>query len=158
MIEIYVDADACPVKDEVVRVADRYGLAAHFVANAPMRLPEGRDVRRVVVPGEPDAADDWIAGEIGVGDICVTADIPLASRCLERRALVLGPDGSEFTHDSIGMAMAMRDLNAHRRETGELGAGGGKPFTARSRSDFLQMLDQLVLRARKAKAASAVQR
>jgi uncharacterized protein YaiI (UPF0178 family) len=140
---IYVDADACPVKDEVVRVADRHGLAVHFVSNAWMRLPDGASVDRVIVPEGPDAADDWIATRIGRGDIAVTADIPLASRCLEAGAQVIGPTGKPFTNASIGMALAMRDLQRHLRETGE-SRGFNAAFTRADRSRFLQALEEAI--------------
>ena len=143
MTAIYVDADACPVKDEVVRVADRHGLAVHFVSNAWMRLPDGASVDRVIVPEGPDAADDWIATRIGRGDIAVTADIPLASRCLEAGAQVIGPTGKPFTNASIGMALAMRDLQRHLRETGE-SRGFNAAFTRADRSRFLQALEEAI--------------
>ncbi len=140
---IYVDADACPVKDEAVRVAERHGLALHFVSNAWMRLPEGPLIKRVVVSEGPDAADDWIAERIGAGDIAVTADIPLAARCLKRGAQVIGPTGKPFTEAGIGMALAMRDLSAHLRETGE-SKGYNASFTRRDRSRFLEALEHAV--------------
>ncbi|MGD9805820.1 MAG: YaiI/YqxD family protein [Hyphomicrobiaceae bacterium] len=143
MTAIYIDADACPVKDEVVRVADRHGLAVHFVSNAWMRLPEGVNVSRVVVPEGPDAADDWIAARIGPGDIAVTADIPLASRSLKAGARVIGPTGRPFTDASIGMALAMRELQQHLRETGE-SRGFNASFTRADRSRFLQALEEAV--------------
>jgi uncharacterized protein YaiI (UPF0178 family) len=143
MTAIYVDADACPVKDEVVRVADRHGLAVHFVSNAWMRLPEGMNVSRMIVPEGPDAADDWIASRIGPGDIAVTADIPLASRCLKTGARVIGPTGRPFTDASIGMALAMRELQQHLRETGE-SRGFNASFTRADRSRFLQALEEAV--------------
>lgn len=142
-MEIYVDADACPVKAEVVKVADRHGITVHMVSNAPMMLPKGRDVRRKIVPGDPDAADHWIAGNIRPGDICVTADIPLADRCLKAGAGVLGPAGRPFTHAAIGAALATRDIMAHLRESGVM-AGGGKAFTPKDRSRFLNELEQLI--------------
>ena len=108
---IYVDADACPVKDEAVRVAERHGLDIHFVSNAFMRLPEGPLIHRVVVAEGPDAADDWIAERIEARDIAVTADIPLAARCLKKGAAVIGPTGKPFTEAGIGMALAMRELS-----------------------------------------------
>lgn len=146
MVEIFVDADACPVKEEVVKVADRHKLTVHIVSNSPMRLPVGIDVRRVVVPEGPDVADDWIADNIGAADIVITADIPLAARCLQRNALALGPAGKEFSEDSIGMAVAMRDLNSHLRDTGEI-KGGGPAFSKKDRSNFLQALEVVVRRA-----------
>jgi uncharacterized protein YaiI (UPF0178 family) len=143
---LYVDADACPVKDEAVRVAERHGLVIHFVSNSWMRLPEGPLIRRVVVADGADAADDWIAERIGPRDIAVTADIPLAARCLERRAQVDGPTGKPFTQEGIGMALAMRELSAHLRETGE-SKGYNASFTKADRSRFLQALEEAVQRA-----------
>jgi uncharacterized protein len=143
---IYVDADACPVKDEAVRVAERHGLVVNFVSNAWMRLPEGPLIKRVVVSEGADAADDWIAERIGAGDIAVTADIPLAARCLKRGAHVIGPTGKPFTEAGIGMALAMRDLSAHLRETGE-SKGYNASFTRRDRSRFLEALEHAVQRA-----------
>ncbi len=140
---LYVDADACPVKDEAVRVAERHGLTIHFVSNAFMRLPEGPLIKRVVVPEGPDAADDWIAERIGGKDIAVTADIPLAARCLKRGAQAIGPTGKPFTEASIGMALAMRDLSALPRETGE-STGYNAGFTRRDRSRFLEALELAV--------------
>ena len=145
---IYVDADACPVKDEAVRVAERHGLVITFVSNAYMRLPEGPLIRRAVVTEGPDVADDWIVDHIAPGDIAVTADIPLASRCLKKDAQVIGPTGKPFTHDGIGMALAMRDLSAHLRETGE-SKGYNASFTRADRSRFLEALELAVQRALK---------
>lgn len=143
MTIIYVDADACPVKEEAVRVADRHGLAIRFVSNSFMRLPEGSDVQRVVVQDGPDAADDWIAERITPADIAITADIPLGSRCLKAGAKVIGPTGRPFTDASIGMALAMRDLQQHLRETGE-SKGYNASFAKADRSRFLQVLEQAV--------------
>lgn len=140
---IYVDADACPVKAEVVKVADRHGFPVIMVSNAPMMLPRGRDVRRQIVPGDPDAADNWIAQNIQAGDICITADIPLASRCLKAGAGALGPTGKPFTEDGIGSALAGREVMNHLREMGVM-AGGGKPFTPKDRSQFLNALEQMI--------------
>src|SRR5579859_7332623 len=109
MLIVYVDADACPVKDEVYRVARRYEMRVAVVANAPLRIPANPLVELVVRPGF-GAADDWIAEQVGPGDVVITADIPLAARCLEKGARVLGPNGSEFTDDDIGSALAMREL------------------------------------------------
>ena len=144
---IYVDADACPVKDEALRVAERHGLEIFYVSNAWMRLPEGPLVRRTVVAEGPDAADDWIAERIGPGDVAVTADIPLASRCLKAGAQVLGPTGKPFTDAGIGMALAMRDLSQHLRETGE-SRGFNAAFTRKDRSRFLEALELAVRRAK----------
>jgi uncharacterized protein YaiI (UPF0178 family) len=142
-VALYIDADACPVKDEAVRVAERHGLVIHFVSNAFMRLPEGPLINRVVVHDGPDAADDWIAERAGKGDIVVTADIPLAARCLKAGARVVGPTGKPFTDAGIGMALAMRDLSRHLRETGE-SAGYNAGFTRQDRSRFLQALEEAV--------------
>ena len=143
MVEIYVDGDACPVKAEVLRVAERHGLTIHLVSNSGMRVAESPLIHRVIVPDGPDAADDWIADNIGDSDIAVTADIPLASRCLKQGASVLGPNGKPFTEDSIGMALAMRDLNAHLRDTGEI-KGYNPSFSKQDRSRFLQALEQTI--------------
>jgi uncharacterized protein YaiI (UPF0178 family) len=140
---LYIDADACPVKDEAVRVAERHGLAVRFVSNSWMRLPEGPLIGRVVVSDGPDAADDWIAARAGTGDVVVTADIPLAARCLAAGARVIGPTGRPFTQDNIGTALAMRDLSRHLRETGE-SKGTHAGFTRADRSRFLQALEQAV--------------
>ena len=143
IIRIFVDADACPVKDEIVRVAERHGLAAVFVSNAWMWLPTSHLVERRIVAEGPDAADDWIADEIVAADICVTQDIPLADRCLKKGARALTPTGRPFTPDNIGMAQAMRDLKAHLRETGDI-RGGPPAFGRGDRSRFLQALEQAV--------------
>ena len=140
---LYIDADACPVKDEVVRVAERHGLVIHFVSNAHMRLPEGPLIKRVVVADGPDAADDWIAERAGKGDIVVTADIPLAARCLKAGARVIGNTGKPFTEAGIGMALALRSLSRHLRETGE-SKGYNAGFTRADRSRFLQALEEAV--------------
>lgn len=145
MREIFVDADACPVKDEVLRVAARHGLTVHMVSNSWMRLPETPLIHRVVVAEGPDAADDWIAERIGAGDIAITADIPLASRCLKKGAQAIGSTGKPFTDDSIGTALAMRDLMAHLRDTGEI-TGGPPSFTKADRSRFLSALEDAVRR------------
>ncbi len=142
-MEVFVDADACPVKDEVVRVAERHGLIAHMVSNSWMRLPAGTLVRRMVVSEGFDAADDWIAARAGAMDIVITADIPLAARCLEAGAHVLGPTGRPFTDANIGTALAMRDLMGHLRDTGEV-RGNNPSFTTRDRSHFLQALEAAV--------------
>jgi uncharacterized protein YaiI (UPF0178 family) len=150
-IQIYVDADACPVKAEAVRVAERHGLAVHMVANAWMRLPESTLVNRVVVTDGFDAADNWIAERIGPVDIAVTADIPLASRCLKAGARVIGNTGKPFTRESIGMALAMRDLMAHLRETGEL-QGGNASFSRADRSRFLEAMEAAVQAIKRGRA------
>jgi uncharacterized protein YaiI (UPF0178 family) len=140
---LYIDADACPVKEEAVRVGERHRLEVHFVSNSFMRLPVGPLVKRVVVADGPDAADDWIAERAGKGDIVVTADIPLAARCLKGGARVVGPTGKPFTEAGIGMALAMRDLSRHLRETGE-SKGYNAGFTRADRSRFLQALEEAV--------------
>ncbi|MFP6624667.1 MAG: YaiI/YqxD family protein [Myxococcota bacterium] len=143
MLEIFVDADACPVKDEVYDVASRHGIYVFIVANSRMRVPEGAGVEMVLVEDGPDAADDWIAEHIRPADVAVTADIPLAARCLEAGARVLGTHGQPFTEDSIGAALATRDLKADLRESGLIG-GGPPPLSQRDRSRFATSLDRLV--------------
>ncbi|MEO7222464.1 MAG: YaiI/YqxD family protein [Devosia sp.] len=147
-LQIYVDADACPVKDEVLRVASRHGVGVTNVANFGLRPSENPTVTNVVVSRGADAADDWIVEHAQAGDIVVTSDIPLAGRALEKGATVLGPTGRPFTKSSIGMALAMRELNQHLRETGE-SRGLNAGFTARDRSAFLQALDEAVVRAKR---------
>jgi uncharacterized protein YaiI (UPF0178 family) len=144
--QIFVDADACPVKDEVLRVAARHGIKTTFVANRGLRPSRDPLAVNVLVPQGADAADDWIVAHAGAGDIVVTADIPLAGRALKQGAVVLGPTGRPFTESSIGMALAMRELNQHLRETGE-SRGLNAGFTARDRSAFLQALDEAVVKA-----------
>jgi uncharacterized protein YaiI (UPF0178 family) len=143
---ILVDADACPVKDEIVKVAERHGLPVTFVANSGLRPSRDPMIRNVIVSAGFDAADDWIAENAGLNDIVVTADIPLAARTLEKGALALGPTGRVFTVESIGAALGMRELNRHLRETGE-SRGYNAAFTSRDRSSFLQALDHLVRQA-----------
>lgn len=143
-IRIFVDADACPVKEEVFRVATRLGLRVFLVANGPLRLPRNPLFEAVTVAkGQFDGADDWIVERIGPTDIAVTSDIPLAARCLEKGARALDAKGHVYSPDSIGDALASRELMAHLRAMGEMG-GGPPPFTARDRSTFLQRLDDLV--------------
>jgi hypothetical protein len=146
--EIFVDADACPVKDEIYKVARRYRLSVHVVANAFMMVPREPRIALVVVDAGPDVADDWIAERVQPGDICVTADIPLAERCLQAGAAVLDPRGGRFTEDSIGMAIAQRALMDQIRSTGAV-TGGPKPFGPADRSRFLGALDEAVNRARR---------
>jgi hypothetical protein len=147
-VQIYVDADACPVKDEVVRVAGRHGLPVIFVANFGLRPSRDPMIRTVMVPQGADAADDWIVEHVAAGDIVVTNDIPLAGRALEKGATVLGSTGKPFTETSIGMALAMRELNQHLRETGE-SRGLNASFTAKDRQNFLQTLDEAVVQAKR---------
>lgn len=144
---ILVDADACPVKEEVYRVARRYGMAVAVVANAPLRVPLLPDIELVVRPGFA-AADDWIAEQSRPGDIVVTADIPLAARCLTAGAAVLDPRGKEFTEAEIGAAMAIRDLMRGLRADGTV-SGGPPPMAAKDRSRFLSRLDDLVNASRR---------
>jgi len=143
MTRIYVDADACPVKEEVLRIAHRHRLPVVMVGNSWMRQGHDPLVTCVVVPESPDAADDEIAARAGPDDLVITADIPLAARCLERGAAVLGPTGRPFTADGIGMALAMRDLHAHLRETGTM-QGSGRGFARADRSRFLDVMERLV--------------
>lgn len=148
---IYVDADACPVKEEVVRVAERHGLVVTFVSNGGLRPSRDPMIRNVVVSKGADAADDWIVETAGPGDVAVTADIPLAARLVAKGVHVLGPTGRPFTPETIGMAVAMRDLKQHLRETGE-SKGYNASFSPRDRSAFLSALDQAVRRALKTAA------
>lgn len=143
---IYVDADACPVKAETVKVAERHGLPVVFVANAWLAVPRAPRVRVQVVPGSFDAADDWIAGQVQRDDIVITADIPLASRCLKAGARVLKPSGQRFTDDNIGNALAGRELAAELRAYG-VGCGP-PPFGPKDRSRYLDALE-LVVRSAK---------
>jgi uncharacterized protein YaiI (UPF0178 family) len=147
-VKILVDGDACPVKDEVYVVSTRYGIRVVLVANSRLYAPSDFGVEMVVVDAGPDAADDWIAENARPGDVVVTADIPLAARCLEAGARVLGSNGRPFTEDSIGGALASRELNAHLRETG-IASGGPRPISQKDRSRFLSALDGLVQRSRR---------
>jgi uncharacterized protein YaiI (UPF0178 family) len=146
MPRIFVDADACPVKDEVVRVAERLGLVSIFVSNGGLRPSRDPMVRHVVVAKGADAADDWIVANARANDIVVTADIPLAARTVALGALVIGPTGKPFTPANIGMAVAMRDLKQHLRETGE-SKGYNAGFSREDRSRFLGALDEVARRA-----------
>ena len=141
--KIYVDADACPVKQDVCKVAKRYGLAVTFVSNARMGIPDPGISTLVVVDGGFDAADDWIVGQVLTDDIVVTADIPLAHRCIGKHARVIGPTGRPFTEENIGQAMAMRALMSDLREAGNI-TGGPPPFQKKDRSRFLHHLDQMI--------------
>ncbi|MCE1204259.1 MAG: YaiI/YqxD family protein [Holophagaceae bacterium] len=148
---IFVDADACPVKDEIFRVAQRCGLRVLVVSNSPLRLPRHALIEAVVVArGQFDGADDWIVEQISDRDIAVTSDIPLAARCLEKGARALDAKGKVYSPDSIGDALASRELMAHLRAMGEMG-GGPPPFTARDRSTFLQRLDDLIQALKRAR-------
>jgi uncharacterized protein YaiI (UPF0178 family) len=143
---IFVDGDACPVKAEVVKVAERHDITVVIVSNGGLRPSRDPRIRHVVVPKGADAADDWIAERIGENDMLITSDIPLASRALKKGASVIGANGKPFTEATIGMAVAMRDLNQHLRETGEIG-GYNPGFTREDRSRFLGEFDRLVRRA-----------
>lgn len=147
-VRIIVDADACPVKDEVYRVAERYALPVLLVAASWMRVPSHERISLEVVEQGFDAADDWIAQRAGPGDIVVTADIPLAARCLAAGALALGTTGRPFTQDNIGDALATRELLSELRGAGEV-TRGPAPFEPRDRSRFLQALDAAVHAARR---------
>ena len=147
-ITIYVDADACPVKDEVYRVASRHRLKVHVVANSPIAVPKDPSIERVVVGGAPDAADDWIAARVARGAIVVTADVPLADRCVKAGADVIAPNGRAFSENAIGLALATRNLLDAIRSTGET-TGGPKPFTPRDRSAFLSALDLAIVRLKR---------
>ncbi len=141
-----MDGDGCPVKDEVYVVATRYGLPVALVANSPIYVPEGFGVEMIVVEAGPDAADDWIAENVQAGDVVVTADLPLAARCLAVDARVLGTNGREFERDSIGDLLATRELKSQLREAGVM-SGGPPPLSGRDRSRFQAKLDELVQRS-----------
>jgi uncharacterized protein YaiI (UPF0178 family) len=143
LLEIYVDADACPVKPEVCKVARRYRLQVILVANSRMRVTDPDVARLVIVDGDFNAADDWIAEQVGTGDIVITADIPLAARCVRRGARVLGPTGFELSDANVGQALATRDLLSELRDAGAM-LGGPPPFQPRDRSRFLQSLDRMI--------------
>ena len=152
-MRIFVDADACPVKEEIYRVARRYVLKVTLVSNSRMRTPGEDWVEAVVVDGQFNAADDWIVEHVRGHDIVITGDIPLASRCLAKGARVLAPTGRVFSEEGIGDALATRDLLSHLRDLGEI-TGGPAPFDKRDRSRFLQRLDETIqaIRNRKGRA------
>jgi uncharacterized protein YaiI (UPF0178 family) len=143
LIKIYVDADACPVKREICKVARRFDLAVTFVANTRMRIPDPGISNLVVVDDGFDAADDWIVGKVIADDIVITGDIPLAHRCIEKGARVIGPSGRPFTEENIGQAMALRELMSDLREAGNI-TGGPPPFQKKDRSRFLHGFDQMI--------------
>lgn len=145
---LFIDADACPVKDEVYKVAERYGLHVFVVANSFINTPRVPWIERVIVDAGPDIADDWIADQALARDIVITSDIPLARRALDKGALVLTSNGRAFTPDSIGAALASRDVGEHLRSIGEV-TRGPAPFGPADRSRFLQALDAAVHRARR---------
>jgi uncharacterized protein YaiI (UPF0178 family) len=148
-IRIYVDADACPVKDEIYRVAARYTIPVTVVANGFIRVPQDPLIERVAAGAGMDAADDWIAERAGAGDIVVTADIPLASRCVKAGAEVLSPTGRGHTEESMGMTLAVRNLMHDLRSAGEV-TRGPRPFSPRDRSAFLSALDETIRRLQRA--------
>jgi len=143
LLHIYIDADSCPVKQEVYRVAGRYRLEVTLVANHWMRVPKEPGVALEVVEDGLDAADDWIIGHVAPDDIVITADILLASRCIKKDAYAIAPTGRPFTEDNIGMAVAGRDLMSELRSTGEI-TGGSPPLKKQDRSNFLQQLDKVI--------------
>jgi uncharacterized protein YaiI (UPF0178 family) len=148
MLEIFVDADACPVREEVYRVARRCGLKVWVVSNGGVRVPDDPAITLVVVPAVPDAADDWIVRRIGPGDIAIVADVPLASRRIKKGARAIAPDGRAFTPASIGADLATRNLMAHLRETGQM-RGGGRSFAKQDRARFLVALDAAIQAVRR---------
>ncbi|MBW2700850.1 MAG: YaiI/YqxD family protein [Deltaproteobacteria bacterium] len=151
MLDIYIDADACPVKKEVYRVADRCSLRVFVVSNSPIHIPESTgeaQIQSIAVGAGADVADDWIAENIGAGDICITADIPLAARCIKQGAFALGPRGKPFTEDSIGDDLATRELLSSLRDSGQI-SGGPPPMAKKDRSRFLDALDQIIQKIRR---------
>ena len=147
-IRLFIDADACPVKDETYRVGARYRLKTFVVANSFLMVPASPLIERRIVEAGPDAADDWIAEQLRPGDIVITNDIPLAGRALKAGAAAIAPNGRPFTEDSIGAALSQRALMEHLRSTGEV-TGGPKPFDRNDRARFLQALDEAVNRERR---------
>ena len=148
MIKIYVDADACPVKNEIERVATRHNLETYIVCDGGIRPSLNPLIKLVVVDQGADAADDWIADHIKKSDICITNDIPLAGRCLKKGAFTLKPNGKSYTDDNIGIALATREIMEKIRETGEI-TGGPLPFSKADRSKFLDQMEMIVLKAKK---------
>ena len=144
-IAIYVDADACPVKQETYRVAERHGVKVVVVSNSPIAIPRAPFIERIVVSAGMDKADDYIAEHSARGVIVITADVPLAARCVKAGAVVVAPNGKPFNEDSIGMTLATRNLMADLRSAGET-TRGPKPFSPRDRSNFLSALDQALVR------------
>lgn len=143
MVTIYVDADACPVKEEVLRVAYRHDLEVYIVSNGWWRQNVGPKIHRIMVEAGADSADNWIVEHIAEGDIVITADILLADRCLKQQAAVINPNGKPFTEANIGMRVAMRSLSTHLRETGEC-AGYNPSFSKQDRSRFLEALENII--------------
>jgi len=145
MTTVFIDADACPVKAETISIAERHDCPVYLVSNSGMRTGNHPLVRNILVSEGADAADDWIAETIKCGDVAITADIPLAARCLDKEARVLGPDGRPFTSQNIGSALAARELNRHLRETGVM-SGGNAQFSKADRSRFMNELDKILRR------------
>jgi uncharacterized protein YaiI (UPF0178 family) len=143
MVHIFIDGDACPVKEETIRVAGRYDLPVTLVSNQGMRPIKLPNIKQIVVSAKFDAADDWIVEHINNGDIVITSDIPLAARCIQKGCKALNPTGHVFTPDNIGSAVSLRELNVHLRETGEI-KGYNPSFSKKDRSQFLQSLDMLI--------------
>ncbi len=147
MLNIFVDADACPVKDEIYRVAGRHKITTYVVSNSWMRIPQSPLIEQVVVDDGFDAADDWIVENVNAKDVVITSDIPLADRSLKKAAIVLGPTGKPFTQQSIGMSLAMRELNTHLRDIGEI-SGYNASFSKKDRSNFLNVLENTLQKLR----------
>ena len=156
MVKIYVDADACPVKNEVERIATRHNLQTYLVCDGGIRPPLNPLIQLVVVNQGADAADDWIADHIGRADICVTNDIPLAGRCIKIGAYAIKPNGHTYTNDNIGMALATREIMQVIRETGAI-TGGPSPFSKADRSKFLDQMEKIVQEAKKHNPKDAIQ-
>jgi uncharacterized protein YaiI (UPF0178 family) len=154
---IYVDADACPVKDEIYRVAARHTLPVSVVAGQFIRVPRDPLIERIAAGPGIDAADDWIAERVGKGDIVITSDIPLASRCVKAGAEVIAPNGKPFSEQSIGMTLAVRNLMTDLRSSGEV-TGGPKSFAPKDRSAFLSALDQTIRRVLRQRAEQSAQK
>ncbi|MGJ0393131.1 MAG: YaiI/YqxD family protein [Methylocystis sp.] len=152
-LTIYIDADACPVKEETYKVAIRYGLQTFVISNSFMQIPTSPLITRVIVAAGADAADDWIVEHVVAGDVVVTSDIPLAARVLAKEAHAIAPYGRAFTEESIGLALAQRALMEHIRSTGET-TGGPPPFSPKDRSRFLQALDQAIAREKRKRSSA----
>lgn len=152
-LTIYIDADACPVKEETYKVAIRYGLQTFVISNSFMQIPTSPLITRVIVAAGADAADDWIVERVVAGDVVVTSDIPLAARVLAKEAHAIAPYGRAFTEESIGLALAQRALMEHIRSTGET-TGGPPPFSPKDRSRFLQALDQAIAREKRKRSSA----
>ena len=152
-IKIYIDADACPVKEETYKVATRFGLQTFVVSNSYMQIPISPLIARIIVKPGADIADDWIVEHVVASDVVITNDIPLAARVLAKDAHAIAPYGRAFTEDSIGLALAQRSLMEHVRSTGET-TGGPPPFSLANRSRFLQALDQTIARERRKRLLS----